>query len=322
MWQLLTKDNGVLLISINDVECHYLKVLCDRLFGRDKFVTSLVWEYDGTNTNQSAVIRNHEHILVYSTTGNIDPPCVIDPNIGPNSKLFRREIVNSTTKNGPKNPPIEVFLPKGFPCSFREGSINRSEVKWPQYSDDLHVSGHALTHEVRAVSGWSSRKILERFIQSECQPVPDSRGNLTRFEISSTGALMYRKPRPDNPSYVLSVLRNMGTTQKSTSLLRSLGAEFSYAKPLKLVSYLLEAFSGPSDLILDAFAGSGTTGHAVMSLNMRKGSQRSCILIETDPDTVQKVTVPRLRAVVNGHSGAKIPEHGGKFDVLQLSETL
>jgi adenine-specific DNA-methyltransferase len=72
LWKLLTTTNGTLLISINDDEAHYLKVLCDDLFGRQCFVTSLVWNYEGNTDNQARIINYHEYILVYSKTGQTD----------------------------------------------------------------------------------------------------------------------------------------------------------------------------------------------------------------------------------------------------------
>ena len=57
LWELLTNENGVLLISINDDECHYLKVLCDELFGRDKFIATLIWNYEGNTDNQAKIIN-------------------------------------------------------------------------------------------------------------------------------------------------------------------------------------------------------------------------------------------------------------------------
>jgi len=63
LWKLLSPANGVLLISINDDEGHYLKVLCDELFGRKSFVASLVWNYEGNTDNQAKIINYHESLV-------------------------------------------------------------------------------------------------------------------------------------------------------------------------------------------------------------------------------------------------------------------
>jgi adenine-specific DNA-methyltransferase len=139
LWALLSQDNGVILISINDDEVHYLKVLCDEVFGRNKFIASFVWNYEGNTDNQASIIRYHEYILAYSKTGMIDDPTVIDPSIAEDSKLRRSEIRNTVIKNGPKNPPKSVLIPAGFPASFETGVIRSAGMRWPKYDKDVRV---------------------------------------------------------------------------------------------------------------------------------------------------------------------------------------
>jgi len=322
LWKLLTPENGTLLISINDDECHYLKVLCDELFGRRSFVTTFVWNYEGNTDNQAKVINYHEYVLVYSKTGDIDEPQVIDPTIDTSSKLYRDEIRNTVVKNGPKNPPVAVTLPVGFPASFESGEVKRTGVQWPKYSNDLVVHNARLAQQATATSGWSSRKILEAFIDNEFEPVLDSKGQLTTFELTRTGAIEAVKKREQRKGHVLSVLRGFGTTNQMRLLLKRLGLQFSYPKPVDLVAYLIEVFTGPDDTVLDSFAGSGTTAHAVMKLNAERNSKRRCILVELDETTAREVIVPRLRAVTDGHDGAGLPGYGGGFRYLRLASSL
>ena len=125
LWQLLSED-GVIMISINDDEGHYLKVMCDEMFGRRNFISSLVWHYEGNTDNQAKIINYHEYIHLYSKNGSVDNINVIDPNIDENSKLNRDEIRNTIVKNGPKNPPKSVLIPAGFPVSFEQGTIQKN----------------------------------------------------------------------------------------------------------------------------------------------------------------------------------------------------
>ena len=322
LWRLLSPNNGVLLISINDDECHYLKVMCDGLFGRQSFVASLVWNYEGNTDNQAKVINYHEYILVYSKSGTVDDPEVIDPNVPDTSKLFRPEIRNTVVKNGPKNPIKPVTLPPGFPANFEEGVVKRGDVEFPRYDRDILVEAGATTREVTGRSGWSSRKILQSFIDGGCEPVLDSKGQATRFELTRTGAIEGVKQRKQKKGHFLSVLRGLGTTNQMRMLLSSMGLKFSYPKPVGLVAYLIEAFTGPTDVVLDSFAGSGTTGHAVLQLNLEKRSKRRFILVELDKTTCQEVLLPRLRAVIDGHEGAGVPRHGGGFSFHHLAPSL
>ena len=322
LWRLLTKQNGVLLISINDDEGHYLKVLCDQLFGRDKFVASLVWNYEGNTDNQAKIINYHEYILVYSTTGEVDPPGVFDPSIPENSKLFRPEIRNTVVKNGPKNPPKPVLLPRGFPAAFNNGIIRASAVTYPRYAEDLVVEDGKLSSPVVATSGWSARELLEDFIASGFRAVVDTKGQQTVFELRPSGAIEAVKKRIQEKGHFTSVLRGLGTTNQMRILLEKIGVKFAYPKPVNLIAHLVAAFSGPNDLVLDSFAGSGTTGHAVLQLNRTTGSSRRFILVEQVPETMFRVTIPRLRAVVDGSPKADLPPCGGGFRFLRLAPSM
>ncbi|WP_124552449.1 site-specific DNA-methyltransferase [Methylophilus methylotrophus] len=322
LWRLLSRDNGTILISINDDECHYLKVLCDELFGRSSFVSSLVWNYEGNTDNQAKIINYHEYLLVYSKTGEIDDPGVIDPSIDPSSKLFRDEIRNTIIKNGPKNPSKEVLIPSGFPCAFEEGVLEPSEIRYPQYSERVNVSNFQTQNNVYATTGWSSKDLLERFIQENFNEIKDSKNQLTRFEITSTGAIEAIKKREQNKGHFISVLRGFGTTNQMRLFLEKLGVKFTYPKPVDLISYLIEAFSDDDDYILDSFAGSGTTAHAVMKLNKIKKTSRKFILVELREKTVNEVIIPRLKAIIDGNADAELEPHGGGFRYYEVAPSL
>lgn len=322
LWNLLKKDNGTLLISINDDECHYLKVLCDELFGRENFVSSLVWNYEGNTDNQAKIINYHEYILVYSKTGDIDDPNVIDPNISDKSKLFKEEIRNTIIKNGPKNPLKPVIIPKGFPTSFESGIIKKEEVNYPKYSCDILVSDFKTQNEVEATSGWSSKEILVDFINSEFNKVKDSKGQFTAFELKPTGAIEAYKSREQKKGHFISVLRGLGTTNQMRIFLEKLGLKFTYPKPVDLIAYLLEAFSDENDYILDSFAGSGTTAHSVLQLNLLKKSRRKFIIIELEEKNAYGVILPRLQNVIKGNTKISLQPHGGGFKFYTLAPSL
>jgi len=322
LWRLLTKENGTILISINDDECHYLKVLCDEMFGRDKFVASLIWNYEGNTDNQAKIINYHEYILVYSKTGEIDHPEVIDPSISGESKLYKDEIRNTIVKNGPKNPPKLMKIPAGFPASIESVIVSKKDVEWPKYDADIKIKNFKVTNDVTATTGWSSRSILEAFIDNGFLPVPDSKGQLTRFEITRTGAIEGVKVREQKKGHFVSVLRGFGTTNQMRIMLQKLGIRFTYPKPVDLIAYLIEAFSGTGDIILDSFAGSGTTGHAVLKLNREKSSRRKFILVEIDEKTVNDAIVPRLKAVISGNKEAELVACGGGFRFYRLAPSL
>jgi adenine-specific DNA-methyltransferase len=279
----LLTDDGVILISINDVEQAQLRRLCDEVFGENNLVAQFVWLNDGNVDQQSKIKGVHEYVFAYArNAAKFARPTVIDPNIGEDSKLYRDLIENSITKNGPANPPSEVELPVGFPTNFSSGRISTREDSFPHVLDEIVVEDGKVAVPARVRSGWSSRNLLDLFIRNGCSPIDDADGRETWFELRDTGAIYMMKRRAGDQGHVLSVLRNLGTTKQNSSLLASWGLTFSYPKPLGLIEYLVTVFTRPGEdaLILDFFSGSATTAHAVMSANLRDSGRRRHIQVQ------------------------------------------
>lgn len=327
---LMTPD-GLIFVSIDDGEMARLRLLMDIVFP-ENFQACLVWQSDGNSDNQGAFKVKHEYILVYSRDkSQMFPPPVIDPNIEHDSKLFRDEKRNTIVKTGPKNPPSDLEIPRGFPASFESGVIppRNAPDDWPKHEEPINVANYKVQSTVVVRSGWSSKNLFERFVAQEFAPVYDGRNQLTSFEITRTGAIESVKSRPDEQSHVISVIRNVGSVQKTKEALEKLGIQFDYPKPVGLIEYLLQMVPGNDFTALDFFAGTGTTGEAVARLNHSDGGTRRFIVASSteatkeDPgknvcrDACQK----RLRAFFasNGNSiAAGHPElHGFRYGRLR-----
>lgn len=279
----LLADDGVMLVSIDDHEAPRLRMLMDEVFGEENFVAQFVWNNEGNVDQQSKIKGVHEYILCYARMADRIPrPSVIDPNIEETSKLFNDEIENSITKNGPANPPSVVTLPPGFPADFEKGTIAPRNDKWPHILDPIEVSDYKVIKEARLESGWSSRNLLELFIGNGLEPIFDSEGKETRFALRNTGAIYGYKKRSEAQGHVLSVIRNVGTTKQNSSMLSKWGLKFSYPKPVLLIRYLTEIFTGKDDgdIVLDFFAGSATTVQAVLELNALDGGNRKVVAVQ------------------------------------------
>ncbi len=85
---------------------------------------------------------------------------------------------------------------------------------------------------------------------------------------------------------------------------------------------MIEAFSSDGDIVLDSFAGSGTTAHAVMQINKNKSTSRKYILVEIDKNNAEKVIFPRLKSVINGVSKIGLEPHYGGFKYYTLAPSL
>ena len=325
--QFLAPD-GVMFVSIDDIELPFLRILMDELFPHPQAKNRLacfVWETDGNFDNQAKVKNSHEYVLAYSKTfEDFPPPPVVDFSVGKGSKLFRPEIRNTIVKNGPKNPVSDITLPAGFPADFQEGLIPARKNKWPYYDEELIVRAGKLVKPVIARSGWSSKDICEEFIASGFQPVLDTKGQNTRFVITRTGAIEGIKVRSESQSHVISVIRDVGSTQNMSEGLAEMGIRFTFPKPVGLVAYLISMVADKSALVLDSFAGSGTTAHAVLQLNKLDSGNRRFILVEMEPDIARTITAERVRRAAQGYTNAKgetVEGLGGGFRFFTREET-
>ena len=281
----LLRDDGVIFISIDDHEADSLRKVCSEVFGEENFIAQFVWNTDGHTDNQFDVKINHEYILLYSKSSSSSSlGHVVDPNTREESNLWKGFAENSITKNGPANPPSEVVLPVGFPCLAQELDLSQSrppqeffdelsshgyivrdmtdnfEVVYPIRFDQMVVRGGKLVKPCRVFSGWANANKLRAFISNNCNPIDDN-GDKVSFYLSEKGVVYYRRDR-DKARNILSVLRNFSTTEKMRSELEAAGIPFQYPKPKELLKYLIQIGCPEEGLILDFFAGSGSTAHA------------------------------------------------------------
>ena len=288
------REDGVILISIDDNEQAALKFILNEIFGVKNFLAQFVWKTDGNFDNQAKVKICHEYVFMYAKNlTTLGLPHGIDPSIGKNSKLYKDKIRNTVVKNGFKNPISEVRLPVGFPAVNGSFEIEARNDSYPWYEETVIVKKGKLQNSVVAKTGWSSKDLLLQFIKNACKPIVDSKGQNTWFELTKTGAIEIVKERK-NTSHVISVLSGLGSTQNQSNELKKIGIDFSYPKPEALIHYLISLYSEKDSIILDSFAGSATTGEAVYKLNAEDGGQRSFILIEM-LDYAQQITAERLK---------------------------
>ncbi|WP_431768937.1 site-specific DNA-methyltransferase [Xenorhabdus khoisanae] len=330
----LLSDNGTIFISIDDNEFNNLKLICDEIFGEENNIINFTWKTEGNFDNQAKVKNCHEYILFYAKNAkNIYLNPIIDPNVSQKSKLFNETIKNTIVKNGSKNPVSTVVLPKGFPSNFEQGVIEKRCDSWPHYFSRAKIENYKLLDSVEISSGWSSKDLLLEFISNGCNSVSDIKGQPTSFYVTSTGAIEAEKVR-EKSSHIISVLQNLGGSQKGTAELEKLGIVFDdYPKPVKLIEYLCSMCVCENDIVLDFFAGSATTAHAVMNLNIQNELGAKFILIQLPEEigkdkksyqvgfkNISEISLERIKKVSNQlFDGRQIKSNGVKY--FKLSET-
>lgn len=336
LWKLLS-ETGTILISINDHEYANLKSVCDEIFGQKNYVQTFIWYVNGHTDNQDSITSVHEYILCYAKDkSRMYINDVVDPNTPEDSKIFNSFAENSITKNGFKNPPSMIYLPAGFPCEVKElfkekqehieelledaekqGYITREMTKkysitYPARLDDMEVRDYRLQKPCRVFSGWMNNGKLMQFIHNDFKPIEDN-GKLS-FYLSKNGVIYYRR-EGRTKHYVQSILENMGTTETNKYLLEEMGIQFDYPKPIALIQYLLSIFVPPKGIVLDSFAGSGTTAHAALLLEEKP----QFITIEM-MDYAESSTAERIKKVIGGFHNTK--GTGGNFSFYELGDTL
>ena len=315
----LLSEKGVIMISIDNHEYANLKLLCDGIFGEQHLLTVFVWETDGHTDNQEQITDVHEYILCYSKTDDISLNNIVDPNVDQGSKILRDFAENSITKNGIKNPPSEITLPVNFPCEIDDLCLEKSEdveefveeakkekfisreltgkfnMVYPARLDSMNVENGKLKTACRVFSGWSSASKLKAFINNDCNPIED-KDTMLRYYLSKNGVIYYRREGRES-HYVQTILRNLGTTETNKYMLEKMGVRFDYPKPVELISFLLSLFTISDSIILDFFAGSGTTLHATMLLN-KDGGKRQCISATNNENQICEKNYTRNRTVI------------------------
>jgi adenine-specific DNA-methyltransferase len=277
----LLRDDGVIFVHIDDNEVHNLRLLMNEIFGEENILAQFIWRTDGNFDNQAKVKNCHEYILAYCKRLNEFPsPPVIDQGIDVKSKLYKEEIRNTIVKNGRANPVSEIILPPGFPADFESGIIKERNNSYPYYLNDAIIENFELKNTVKIQSGWSSKDLVEEFIKGNMKPISDGKGQETNFVISKTGAVEVIKKRKDDHSHVISVLTNVGNTQSTSANLRKDGIYFDYPKPIQLEKFLVSMNASDDFIVLDFFAGIGTTAISVLEINREVNKQIKFILVQ------------------------------------------
>lgn len=292
---LLSVD-GSIWISIDDREMHYLKVAADRIFGRENFVTTIVWQQRTTRENRKAFSNNHEYMLVYAadqctfrTTRNALPA---------GQELLARYRNPDSDPRGPwQSVSANVQDGHATAAQFYDLIAPNGKVHRPPEGRCWIYTQAKMEREIAAGNVWFGRG---------GQGVP----RIKRFLSSATIGLT-----PETLWHASEVGTNLEAKKQLIELFPDDGV-FDTPKPEGLIRRVLEIASGPGDLVLDAFLGSGTTAAVAHKM------QRRYIGIERGNHAVTHCAA-RLRRVVDGDTTGISADvrwrGGGGFDFYRPS---
>ena len=310
----LLADDGIIFVSIDDNEVHHLRMLMDEIFREPNFVAQFFWMRTATSPFLSKTVRRKmEPLICYRKS--VDKKLNL---FGGHTEGGDMPLLNESNAvrqlEFPKDAFCRVNLKDGIYKAQKYSRIKlvkEVEVKNEQFLSNLIMEGRF--------------KWTQETVNSEIETG-------TLFHIKSNKfSIRYErngKQRAKAPSNLITQNEcQVGTNEEAnTELEEILGSDkFNYPKPTSLIKYLINMVCNENDIILDSFAGSGTTAHAVLSLNKEDGGNRKFILIECK-DYADTITAERVRRVINGvpdASDASLREGlGGSFTYCTLGKPI
>ena len=296
----LLSEEGSLWVTLDDNEAHYFKVMCDEIFGRANFVSSFAWEKDQGRRGDTDVSSAHDHVLLYAKNREIwrkirnllprspeQETRYRNPDNDPRGRWLQGD--NGTAKSGSEGARFPITLPSGRVVTPPSGNYWR-------FSKENFEAARA-EGRVHFGNKGDSMPVIKRYLTDVQQGVV---------------------PRTWWPAV------DAGTNQSAKrDHLRKLLPEiepFSTPKPEQLIQLILQISTVPGDLVLDSFAGSGTTGAVAHKMGRR------WIMVELEEHCHTHV-IPRLKKVIDGEDRGGVTEAtgwqgGGGFRYFKLAPSL
>ena len=329
--QKLLADDGVIFINIGEDEHANLKLVCDEIFGVRNYVTDFGRQMKSGGAKGHYYTPSLDYVLTYAknidllpyfraimTQQQIDVFYKFTQEEGPRKgekygeeRLFKSSLEARANQRYYIQCPDGTFaIPPGetTPNELKEGLIvtplKTDKVwKWiyPRYKQELDA-GNII------------------FKRTNTSGLVDEHGNQCKWNIYNKLWLSEQQEKGVVPSNLITGYEN----RQSAAELKKLNLDFNYAKPIRLIEYLLTISQMEKDaIVLDSFAGSGTTAHAVLNMNKADGGHRKFILVEM-MDYADSITAERVKRVIRGYGEGKnaVEGTGGNFSFYDLGEPL
>ena len=353
--QKLLAEDGAIFISIDDAEYANLKLICDEIFGINCFVSNISWQRTYSTRNDSKGIVNEvEHILVYSKQPGWNPnklPRTAEMNAKYKNPDNDRTVWRTDNAFAPgaathqgmvyaiQHPFTGTMLyPSNGACwRYQQDQMLEIMRGWCEYKlRDLNdakeraaVCGVPESEVREGVKAIVLSKTLEES-KRQAESVY-KRGQWPRFFFTKGGkGGIARKTYLENvggrlPTNFWPFAETGHTDEAKKEMLAIFDgkATFDTPKPHRLLEFILTVAGEKDTLVLDSFAGSGTTANAVLNMNKADGGHRKFILVEME-DYADSITAERVRRVIRGYGEGKnaVDGTGGSFSYYELGEPL
>ena len=350
--QKLLADDGAIFISIDDNELYNLKAVCDEIFGASCFVARITWQNNYSLRNDSKGIPYEtDNVMVYSKQPLWNPKRLART-VEMDARYVNYDNDNIAYKVTPIHAPgaathksmvyaIQqpitgelMYPPKGRHWKDGQEKLLDFLCEWAPYElrviDDYEkrseICGGDVPVDIPAImlsipAEQAKELALERYNK---YPWPSY-----FFLAKGFGSIQAKTYLDTTKGKVVSTLwkyEDVGTNVEATNELKTLmknSPPFDTPKPTRLLERVIQISTDSDSLILDSFAGSGTTAHAVLNMNKADGGDRKFILVEM-MDYADSITAERVKRVIRGYGEGKnaVEGTGGDFSFYDLGEPL
>ena len=285
--KLLAQD-GAIFISIDDNEQANLKLLCDEIFGGGNFVADVIWQKRKGGGNDSFFVAvDHEYLMCYTK--------------------------NKTFQKSKWRVDYEGEYLKRYKELDDDGRFYWDTLSRPGLNNPIVYDVVCPDNSIIKQGTWQ--------ISKETFDIELAKGNVSFIQNKNGGYTVVRKVRMPEGKVFRSIINDTTNKNAADEMDLILGGKkaFSTPKPTILIEKILQLSTDKNSLILDSFAGSGTTAHAVLNLNKQDGGNRKFILIEME-DYAERITAERVKRVIDGYgeAGKEVGGTGGNFSYYEL----
>jgi adenine-specific DNA-methyltransferase len=278
------RTDGAIFVSIDDNEVHTLRALMDEVFGARCFLSAIVWKKRSSPDARDTIGNVHDYLLVYLRSP-----------LYPKSAIGKMRLSEERTK-AYKNPDND---PRGPWASVDMTGMTGRATK-DQYFTITLPSGK--TMKPPAGRSWGLAEATFLALRADNRIWFGKKGDrvprIKKFLSEADGQVV-------SSFWGMEEVGTNDEAKKECNALMGKADAFDTPKPLRLIRRILEIATDEDSLVLDSFAGSGTTGHAVLDLNKADEGNRRFILVEMEEDICQTVTAKRLRRVIESREAAQ-----------------
>ena len=316
----LLSNDGVLFVSLDDNEISSMTLMLREIFGEQNFLAQIIVQSNRRGQTYKQIAKTHEYLICFGSTseaalGELETDGSNLPEQDKYGKYSSRELRNRNPKFGKHNRP-NLFYPiyPDLTSPDRDGNFPVMLVPDNKSIEILPFNSQG----VESCWRWGMEKVAK-----------DAVGNGTKVlfarQTRDGGWRVFEKYRKESVKAKSIWLDTKHISEQGTTELGRLGLadKFEFPKPLGVIEDCLALATDEDSIVLDSFAGSGTTAQAVLKLNAQDGGRRRFILIEMQ-SYAEKVTAERVRRVINGYEAGSstVAATGGGFDYYTIGEPI